>query len=211
MLIKESQLRAIIREELIRENQELMLEFSIKKIADNVPKVMPALVFMITANVMTACNVLKSEEVSEAEQAAIELGVLGSSNQNETEQLAISLGIKVDPNLLIDESSADTIDDLRQVADDGRKYCKDGLRYMEENKIENEGLEKEFKNAITALEKVETQLDKRFLPKDQNAAKNLVKTVKTKGISICKYLNGFLKDFPKTFKRLGKEQKKRKK
>ena len=192
MLIKESQLRAIIREELIREHQQLMLEFSIKSIADKMPKVLPAIILMLSANAMSACNQLKDSNISDTDQAAIEIGIMPDPNTENTHE------------------SAAQMDDIKQATSDGVKACEDIIKYMQNNDIENEPLRNQADNAIKMLKSSYKQIDKGFVPKNEEEREKLINLVTTQGRSICQNLDDMLHDHPGTFDRLGKEHKKKK-
>ena len=118
MLISERKLRKIIRQEILREHQELLVEFNLKKIVEKAPKAIPALILMLSAGAMSACDDIQSttpEELS-AKEASIELG------------------LEADPSLEINYDSADTIDGLQSISDEGKKACEDGIKYLEKNK-----------------------------------------------------------------------------
>tara|TARA_A100000164_G_scaffold355947_1_gene365033 strand:- start:481 stop:1065 length:585 start_codon:yes stop_codon:yes gene_type:complete len=180
MLIKESQLRAIIRDELLREHQELMLEFSIKNFADNIPKAIPALILMLSANAMTACNVvdkLKANEDNKAQIAKLEVDLHGDYKKYNTEDL----------------SSITDANKVQQTADEAIKDCEEGIKRLDKLGIDNPPIKGQLEKSITTLETLKSEVDEGFMPKDEVAAKKLVKAV-SQNEKICKFFNDTLKN-----------------
>lgn len=176
MLISERKLRKIIRQEILREHQELLVEFNLKKIVEKAPKAIPALILMLSAGAMSACDDIQSttpEELS-AKEASIELG------------------LEADPSLEINYDSADTIDGLQSISDEGKKACEDGIKYLEKNKVKNPELLDQLKRSRDTLKKMDDLLDKQFLPKNPKKAGELVQQVNDNGKSVCKNLNDFI-------------------
>ena len=176
MLISERKLRKIIRQEILREHQELLVEFNLKKIVEKAPKVIPALILMLSAGAMSACDDIKSADPAELS----------------AEKASIALGLESDPSLEISYDSADTVDGLKRISDEGKKACKDGIKYLEQNNVENPELVDQLKRSIAILNSADGQLDNGFVPKNPQAAERLVGKVNDNAESICQNLNYFI-------------------
>lgn len=177
MLIKESQLRAIIREELLREHQELMLEFGLKRIA---PRAIPALILMLSANAMTACNVvdkLEANRDNKAQIAKLEVGFHGDYTKYNTEDL----------------SSMTDASEVQQTADEAIEECEDAIERLDDLGINNPPIKGQLKKSITTLKKLKDKVKPGFMPADEKEAENLVKNV-SNNERICSFFNDTLKN-----------------
>ena len=92
-----------------------------------------------------------------------------------------------------DLSSITDANKVQQTADEAIKDCEEGIKRLDKLGIDNPPIKGQLEKSITTLETLKSEVDEGFMPKDEVAAKKLVKAV-SQNEKICKFFNDTLKN-----------------
>lgn len=181
MLVKESQLRAIIREELIREHQELLVENFLQDLGKKGSKLLPALTLVLSANLLTACDGIK-DMFGGSTKAEI------SSQQSEKALglVAQDFGENVDVSVV----GIQNAQEMYKQIDSSIRRAEATLKYLDNRKFKDpkdrEVWKKQVKRSKIALEKLKEEIEKNrgftFSGEELEAQRELLET--NKGIIV---------------------------
>lgn len=175
MLIKESQLRAIIREELIREHQELLVENFLQKLGKKGSKLLPGLTLFLAFSLNTACDGVDKmlggptqEEIS-ARESAEAMGTI-----------AQKFGENVDVSVVGMQNAKE----IYKQIDSSIRYAKRTLKDLDKRNFKDskdkEAWRSQILRSVTALKQLKDQVEKNggFADLDMKAQEEALRTNK---------------------------------